>query len=543
MGEKTTETETESKTARLGNKIKFFASNITVEPIVFCNFLALSFFRVTEHAGLYEVICYQNYHKDYDVNCKKLKSYPKIEDMVQQDASVINMYLSLAYLLPAIASDIFLGAWSDRYGRKVNILVGLTGLIVAAFPNAIIFTYPQTSLMLLVVAHIIAGTTGYIAIIMISSLAYLTDIVPDKSKLTIRMARVFVCNSAAQAIGSFAVGALLKVTSYAYVILLTEIILSVAFVYTYFRIKHIPPVELRKKVAAKKNGTKLVVKKPVVPAEKSDKEIIDKQQTDKENIDKQQEASSTGCLNEIAINFKFIGKMYKEVWHTLTRIRSGHRRGYIYLMTLVYLLFFISELGLLHGPVLSLYVFRRPFEWKPSDLAFFKGTQAVLVMVGHMFGSLFMKKFLKFKETTVMLICLVSGFAHMLMIAFATTSWLLYLSLLIGMLVNLTIPTMKSYIAQLVEVDEVGKVFTANGVTADLAFVLSTLLFNNIYSATVKFFPGFVFVFAAGLMLVCFLIVLAVHIDEIKTDDKMKTDDKKEKEVKPLPDKTLVIRM
>jgi len=56
---------------------------VTVEPIIFCNYLAFAFFRVAEHAGVYRVICIQNYAHLPNVNCYRLKDRPDIEDKVK----------------------------------------------------------------------------------------------------------------------------------------------------------------------------------------------------------------------------------------------------------------------------------------------------------------------------------------------------------------------------------------------------------------------------------------------------------------------------
>lgn len=134
-----------------------------------------------------------------------------------------------------------------------------------------------------------------------------------------------------------------------------------------------------------------------------------------------------------------------------------------------------------------------------------------------------MKHFWRLNDTTILMISLTSGVVHLSIIAFSTEFWHLYLSITIGMLANLTLPTLKSFTAQLVEPDEVGKAFTVTGVAADLAFVSSTLVFNNIYKATVTVFAGFVFLFAAGLLIVCLFIVIYIA----KTDDRHYGDDGK----------------
>lgn len=64
-------------------KILYILKNVTVEPIIFCNFLAFAFFRVAEHAGVYQVICIQNYDHLPNVDCYHLKDRPDIEDKVR----------------------------------------------------------------------------------------------------------------------------------------------------------------------------------------------------------------------------------------------------------------------------------------------------------------------------------------------------------------------------------------------------------------------------------------------------------------------------
>lgn len=484
------------------DKLSLFLSNVTVEPLIFCNYLAIGLYLVVVHSGLYEVICEQNFHQIKDLQCHHagLAKRPDIEVKVQRIASNVNMYLSLFYLIPAIVSDIFMGAWADLNGRKMNILLGLAGLAIAAFPYSIVFTYPQTPLFILAIANLVTGVTGFVPVVMISSLAYLTDIVPDKKQLTTRMAHVIVFQNLGTAIGSFSSGYLIQKISLPYVIVIVEIILVIGYIYTLIRIKMVPPLLVRRMVLERANGVAAVV--PV------DAKVLE---TKSGTVAIKTEPIS--CLESVENNLKFIGKMYKEVWHTFSRPRPGHRRCYIYLMTLIYLLFFIGELGLMHGPVISLFVFHPPFNWTAVNLGYWKGTQQLLLMVGNLLGSLIMKNILNFKETTVMMVCLGSGIIFLLVLAFSQSTWMMYLSLVLGMLANLTVPTIKSFIAQLVDADEVGKAFTANGVTADLAFVFSTLLFNNIYSNTVSTFPGAVFAFAAGLLAICFLIMLGVHID------------------------------
>lgn len=495
---------------KLSESIKYVLSNVTIEPIVFCNYLAIAFFRVAEQAGIYQIVCIQNF-QNLGVNCTKLKGNPVVEDMVQKDASTISMYLSLAYLIPAILSDTLLGAWSDKHGRQYNILLGIAGLMIAIFPFTVILTYHHTSLNILIITNIVAGFTGYVVIIVISSFAYLADVVHDKSTLTVRMAQVYVCSGAASAIGNFVAGSLVRKVSLPYAIMVSEMILFIGFLYVMSRIKQIPPLIQRKIASDKANNvkppSKIDRKEKNVETATNDKRVAKLPST-------RGTAMGVNLLKDIAI-------LYRDVFHTFSRPRIGHRRCYIYLLSLVFFLYLTAEVGLLHGPIISLFVFHRPLFWSPSDLGYWKGTQYTIMLMGNLFGSWVLKKYLKFRDTTVMLICLTSAISHLVMLALSNKTWHMYLGIVCGMLSNLTSPTIKSFVAQQVDADEVGKAFTIIGIATDIGFVTSTLIFNNIYAATVEIFAGTVFFFASILLVLCFFIILWIHVDIVRNEQEV----------------------
>uniref|UniRef100_A0A915KR71 Uncharacterized protein n=1 Tax=Romanomermis culicivorax TaxID=13658 RepID=A0A915KR71_ROMCU len=163
--------------------------------------------------------------------------------------------------------------------------------------------------------------------------------------------------------------------------------------------------------------------------------------------------------------------------------------------------------------------------------------KAALFLLGNFFGSWVMKHYLQLKDTTVLLISLSSAVSHLILMALSDQGWHLYLSITVGMLSNLTLPTLKSIVAQVVEPDEVGKAYTATGITADLAFVTSTLVFNNVYKVTVAYFAGFVFLFAAFLLSLCILVVLWMAYDDYEQERNEETSEKCDGECKKMFDK------
>lgn len=481
-----------SEVKNILGKLHHFASLITVEPIGFFNFLAFHILLLTLQTGLYDVICYQQFHTNHTINCKNLKKFKDAEDEVQQLASWWNMIFSLAHFLPAIMAHILLGAWSDKSGRKVNILIGLIGLMINIFPLTIIFTYKNTSIWYLALSSFISGATGYLGIITTSSFAYLSDVIENRKNLTFRMVNYAISIAVAAVLGAFFASLLLKIPNMAYVPLFMEIVLAIAFFYGLIRLQQIPPAEMKlrsKTLHSVENGVTngCNTKQPVL---------------------KQKLTFS----QELCVVMTNSGVLLKAVWRTYTRQREGKRRAYIMLISLVYFLHLFSEMGL-RGNVTSLYVFRRPIEWTGPKLAYWKTAHNLLILIGNIFGIIIFKKMLKFNETTIILISLASGFAELLVTGLCKTTWMMYLAAALGMFSQLVIPTVKSFTSMMVNPDEVGKSYTAFGLAADFGYGVSNMAANGIYFSSLKFFPGFVFILGSLMIAVSFTIMLWIHID------------------------------
>ncbi len=105
-----------------------------------------------------------------------------------------------------------------------------------------------------------------------------------------------------------------------------------------------------------------------------------------------------------------------------------------------------------------------------------------------------------------------SNFLQLALVAVARDAWVMFLAVAAGVISNLISSGCKSFITQIVAVDEIGKVFTGFGIAADVATIVGTALYSAIYYATESFFPQLTFWFIAGLMVFCFIIVSWVHV-------------------------------
>jgi hypothetical protein len=69
---------------------------------------------------------------------------------------------------------------------------------------------------------------------------------------------------------------------------------------------------------------------------------------------------------------------------------------------------------------------------------------------------------------------------------------------------------------QLVAQEEVGRAFSLFGIAADLAFIVTNLIYNTIYRATVGWFPGFLFLLIAFIQTCVAIAMVWVHFQSIR---------------------------
>uniref|UniRef100_A0A914UM40 Uncharacterized protein n=1 Tax=Plectus sambesii TaxID=2011161 RepID=A0A914UM40_9BILA len=107
--------------------------HVTVEPIIFLIYLGWVFGNTLQSPGLYEKVCRMYYSDEVGVNCKDLSATHDIEDRVQSRSAQWSLYNAISYLTPAIFADTILGAYGDKHGRQVNILLGIAGIAVSEY--------------------------------------------------------------------------------------------------------------------------------------------------------------------------------------------------------------------------------------------------------------------------------------------------------------------------------------------------------------------------------------------------------------------------
>uniref|UniRef100_A0A914EM42 Uncharacterized protein n=1 Tax=Acrobeloides nanus TaxID=290746 RepID=A0A914EM42_9BILA len=482
-GEKSDETDKSivEHMKKILHDTRIYLLSLTVEPICVLIYFGWVFGNTIQSPGLYRRVCEIYYMDDPNVDCYHIDK-DHVENNVQRHASLWTLYNALAYLVPAIFADTILGAYGDKHGRKINILLGIAGIAFSEFGYMLTLSDSvHTPYWTTLVFGIFTGATGYIALIPVSCNAYLADITADPDLLTIRsgilsMIQGFSCvigGYSAALVGNIAIAKAMDVELATYLL---------ALLYTLWRIPQRPGIrELERRSRARTSSR----------------------------------SSSKSKQDAILTHLKEVWQLLKDGWHAYTRKRIGHRRSFMFITAIVLMLTYTTSLETRTSGVINSYLFRRTdtnsFDWNSTDLGFWNGTGYLVLILGTMFGLYFFKKVLKFHETTLILIGILSSSLRTAIIGLAKEDWMLYVAQFVGCFGGLIQPAVVSYIVQIVPYEEVGRAFSLFGIGANFAYIITNAIYSPIYSATEAWFPGFLFIIITAIQAIAGLAMLWVH--------------------------------
>ena len=217
-------------------------------------------------------------------------------------------------------------------------------------------------------------------------------------------------------------------------------------------------------------------------------------------------ASEAGGLGILRLA-KTVLRLQRESLATYLKPRSGNKRAFLLVSAAVYLVINSLLIGL---PLASV-LYRRPLEWSPSRYSLFSGLNTLTSLVCSLAAVFGLKLGAKTPDTLLIALGLASTMARLVCLGLASEDWVVFLSIPLNAVSGIAFPANKAFVSSLVRPDEVGKVFAIYGVALDLGIAGGVILFNYIYILTVAIMPGFVFLFGAGLALLCLLATFLVH--------------------------------
>ncbi|XP_026464994.1 proton-coupled folate transporter, partial [Ctenocephalides felis] len=438
-------------------------SKVTVEPTLFLYNLACMTTSVVEQAFFVHKSCTVN-HNYNETICSHLPEYKKINTEVQLTVSDFHQWNNIAGHVAPIILSLFLGAWSDKRGRKIPLILGLLGKLY--YSVMIIINATQDSWPLeyvIYTATLPSALTGGDVAIFGAAFSYMSDVTTSRDR-TLRISILDVCFLSTMPTG-VALGSYLfnDVTNRSYSIMfaINASMLMLTLVYSFLKL----------------NWRTTSSQRPLREA----KNII------------------TDFFNKEHV---------KASVSTLTKKRPQHRRLYLWLFMVIMALY-TSQRD--EKPMTYLYV-SKMFNWDVATYSNFKTVQSALYVISMFVGIPLMSKVLGWKDTIIIMIGATGHAVARITFAMAEIDNLFYLGAVFAAIGPVVAPVLRSMTSKVVPISERGKVFSWLSVFDNAVPLFSGVLYTQVYNASINTHPAAIFWLSMSTQVVVFVLILCVHI-------------------------------
>ena len=228
-----------------------FLRQVSVEPVLFV-FMLCTFLKLPVNQQLiFRKSCIQLYNKPFCAHNFTSKgcgeSLNEQENAVQKSSSQWIFYNTVAYSVPSIVSSLLLGSWSDKFGRKVAILLPLVGLGIEAISAMVNVHFYDASPAYLLYGNILSGMFGGFSTILMALFSYIADITKDKTNRTLRIGLLESMTFVGGATGELISGVLIEKHGFMapYIMILSLIALTIFYVLWVLKESYFPNQQSR----------------------------------------------------------------------------------------------------------------------------------------------------------------------------------------------------------------------------------------------------------------------------------------------------------
>ena len=414
---------------------------------------------------IYQSVCFENYPND--TTCIKLHEYPARENHVQHISSTYIMIYKILINLPAVFLGLFCGAWSDKIGRKLPVMLPCVGTIFAVLFYMMGMLNNVPSLPFVLIGAIIRGAFGKSAIVTMALHSYITDL-STKEERTLRLSRLLAMNFFGFFAGSLIAGGLLEVASF------DVVFLTVVFI----------------------NSLCVLVSMLLMKESLPDPNLIDPMHED---------PAHKKTKNPFKVHH------IKESLDVVAKSRKANTRFHILILFFTIILNQVCKSGEVDTTLL--YVERSPLSWTKSMYDYLLALDYAFLGISVFFILPVLSSYYGVHDLTLVCIGLLFRVIRLLILAFSNTTWMVYFSVMIGCPSAFAISGTKSLISKMVGEHEIGKVFSLLSCGETISNLLGTVIFNTVYTATLSIYPGLTFSMDSMAFFIWLVVILLMSND------------------------------
>ncbi|KAK3093213.1 hypothetical protein FSP39_012749 [Pinctada imbricata] len=132
--------------------------------------------------------------------------------IVNEYASVLNIYFTLASGLPSIISNVLFGAFSDYFGRKFLFIIPIIGSLVKNIA-CIVGIYYKMNYLVLIAGFLVEGITGVFFSMLLGGFAVVADITESDQRRSLGIALLTLGIGVSTVVGSAGTGYFISATN------------------------------------------------------------------------------------------------------------------------------------------------------------------------------------------------------------------------------------------------------------------------------------------------------------------------------------------
>ncbi|XP_051766646.1 solute carrier family 46 member 3 [Ctenopharyngodon idella] len=420
-----------------------------IEPIVaiyaFASFMVYPLVQQYVYRRLWLEITNSSYPvSDDSSRCATNSSnHTNQQEEVQKAASLFSMYSDLSSMIPSLIVTLLLVAYSDQRGRKITIIMPLTGSLIYTL-SFLAVSFFELNLYLLIAASFVSALFGGIGTMLGGCFSYVADLCVDDKQKTLRMAVVDMMIGLLAGVASISTGYFLHASGFNWPFFTSALFQVVNLLYAIFILE-----ETR---------------------------VIDKSET----------VACCRALQKLACS--------------IYNLFAGGSRGKKWVLLLLIVIFsslsFVNTGGL---SIFTLYELNKPLCWSEILIGYGSAVSTSIFITSFVGLYLFS---LCLTNIAIVFIGMLSIVISMLMTAFTKTTLMMFLVRIPAMFAIMPFPVLRSMMSKVVSKSEQGALFACVAFMENLSSNVSSAVFSRIYADTVAWCPGFVFLLGAGLCLI-----------------------------------------
>ena len=390
--------------------------------------------------------------------CRHLEHTPDLQDDVQKQATNYIIYHKCLSNFPALVLGLFCGAWSDKYGRKIPMVLPSIGTTFAILLYMGANFSPKSSIACFLCGSLVHGCFGKTSLISMAVHSYTVDIT-DSTRRTNKLGLLAAMQFLGMFLGSLIAGLLLDTTdvlvTYCTASFLNAVVVIVA-------------LTVVKETVAVNEGTEVFPCRTI-----------------------------------------FRPENFKDSLMVLIKRREFNLRRGICALLFVLILHQTCRTGL--TDVTLLYTELPPLSWPTSWFGYLAAFDNAAMGIVLLIILPVLSNILNVPDSVISIIGLACASLRFIILTWSKHTWMVWVAISVGSFGGLINSPVRSLLSKLVHEDEVGKIFSVLGSGETIAKFLA-LIFTALYGTTLDVFPGFSFLLASALYTVMSFLIFYVHV-------------------------------